>query len=91
MPVPEKLLKVLVCPAPDHGRLIEEFDNGVPVLSCTVCGSRFTIEGSIPVMLLSQAATSSVADGNVSQAGTGLAVASDSCAGDVSHQSQDLS
>lgn len=85
MTVPETLRKVLVCPAPDHGSLIEESNEGVPMLSCTVCGSRFAIEGAIPVMLMNQAVASGITDDS---AGSPAEPVND--AGQAAGQSHDL-
>ncbi|GAB3296894.1 Trm112 family protein [Epidermidibacterium keratini] len=55
-----ELLKILACPADDHGALREgpapagsaDIDG---VLECTVCGRTFAVRDGIPVLLLDEA------------------------------------
>ncbi len=44
---------VIVCPAPDHGRLTPASD--AESLTCGACGRVFPVKDSIPVLLLSDA------------------------------------
>lgn len=53
--VPDTLAKVLVCPAPDRGVLVDDVLDGAPVLRCTTCELMFPLDGQIPVLLLSHA------------------------------------
>ena len=55
------------------------------MLSCTVCGSRFAIEGAIPVMLMNQAVASGITDDS---AGSPAEPVND--AGQAAGQSHDL-
>lgn len=52
MPLDERLLEILVCPACRSGLEHKERRH---VLVCSGCGRRFPVRDSIPVMLLDEA------------------------------------
>lgn len=48
-----RLLEILVCPAEDHGALVEnDIDQ---TLVCSVCQRAYPVRDGIPVMLLEEA------------------------------------
>jgi uncharacterized protein YbaR (Trm112 family) len=55
VPISKTLLNVLVCPATDHGSLVQEEFRGEAVLRCQSCSRRYPVDGSIPVLLLAHA------------------------------------
>ncbi|AOS65450.1 Trm112 family protein [Actinoalloteichus hymeniacidonis] len=52
-----RLLEVLACPCPEHGKLLvgTPQDSEAEFLTCTSCDRRFPVQDGIPVLLLDEA------------------------------------
>ncbi len=65
MTIDSRLLELIACPCPEHGRL-EPLADGAR-LRCTSCGRVFAIRDGIPVLLLSEALAEPSAGGGAGE------------------------